>query len=127
MQLRHEPAALILTRQALPTLDRTQVRVGRGPGARAPTCSPMPRAASPTCILMATGSEVSLCVAAHEELAAGRHQEPRGEHALAGSSSSSQPQEYRDAVLPPSVTARVSVELGSTLGWERYVGTHGPT
>ena len=75
---------------------------------------------------MGTGSEVSLCLAAHEQLVA------EGVKSRVVSMPSwevfeHQPREYRDQVLPPSVTARVSVELGSTLGWSQYVGTTGRT
>ena len=79
----------------------------------------------PEVLLIATGSEVSLCVAAHEQLA------KEGIRSRVVSMPSwemfeHQPQEYRDSVLPPAVTARVSVEQASTFGWERYVGTTGP-
>jgi transketolase len=75
-------------------------------------------------LLLATGSEVALCIAAHEQLVA------EGVRSRVVSMPSwemfeHQPQEYRDSVIPPAVTARVSVEKGATLGWERYVGLTG--
>src|SRR5262249_37442260 len=120
-QLRHVPAVLVLSRQALPTLDRTKyaaasglekwayIRAGEG---------------QPQVLLMATGSEVSLCVDAYEKLKA------EGIKARVVSMPSwelfeQQTQEYKDSVLPPAVTARVSVEQASTFGWERYVGRRG--
>ena len=85
---------------------------------------PMRRAATPEVILIATGSEVCLVVEAHETLVA------QGIRSRVVSMPSwdifeHQPQEYRDSVLPPKVTARIAVEQGSTLGWERYVGATG--
>jgi transketolase len=123
MQLRHEPVCLILTRQALPTLDRTKYAPASGLARGAYVLADAPGGA-PELILIGTGSEVALCVAAHEELVAA------GVRSRVVSMPSwelfdDQPQEYRDAVLPPSVTARVSVEKGSTIGWERYVGAGG--
>ena len=81
-------------------------------------------AAKPEVILIGTGSEVALCVAAHELLT------KEGIRSRVVSMPSwelfdDQPAEYRDAVLPPAVTARVAVEQASTLGWERYVGSGG--
>ncbi|MEW5989395.1 MAG: transketolase C-terminal domain-containing protein, partial [Chloroflexota bacterium] len=78
----------------------------------------------PDALLLATGSEVSLCIQAYEQLAA------EGIRARVVSMPSwelfeQQSQEYKDSVLPPAVTARISVEKGSTLGWERYVGPGG--
>jgi transketolase len=75
-------------------------------------------------VLLATGSEVALCIAAHEQLAA------EGVRSRVVSMPSwelfeRQPQEYKDTVIPPSVTARVSVEQAATLGWDRYVGLTG--
>ena len=96
MKLHHEPAALVLTRQAVPTLDRTQVRPGRGRGPRAPTSWPTPPDGKPDVLLLATGSEVSLCVEAYEKLTA------EGVKARVVSMPSwelfdDQPPEYRDA------------------------------
>ena len=115
---------MVLSRQPLPTLDRTRLarRVRRG--ARARTCSPMRRGGAPEVILIATGSEVSLAVDAHDLLVAG------GIRSRVVSMPSwdvfeQQPQAYRDSVLPPAITARVAIEQASTFGWERYVGSRG--
>jgi transketolase len=123
LQLRHEPAALILSRQALPTIDRTRYASAAGVAKGAYVLADPP-AGDPEVLLLATGSEVSLCLTAHEQLVAG------GVRSRVVSMPSwelfeQQPQAYRDSVLPPAVTARVSVELAATLGWERYVGTAG--
>lgn len=125
-QLRHQPVALILTRQAVPTVDRTKYAsadgVQRGAYVLADSGDGLPEV-----ILLGTGSEVSLCLAAYEQLNA------EGIKARVVSMPSwelfeqhcrSTP-DYRTEVLPESVTARVSVEKASTLGWTRYVGTHG--
>jgi transketolase len=123
LQFRHEPACLILSRQALPTLDRTKYAAASGL-ARGAYVLADASGADPEVLLLATGSEVSLCVAAHELLA------QDGVRSRVVSIPSwevfdRQDQTYKDAVLPPSVRARVSVEQGSTLGWERYVGSAG--
>ena len=123
LQFRHEPVCLILTRQALPTLDRTKYAAASGLAKGAYVLAD-PKDGAPEVLLLATGSEVSLCVAAHEQLA----QEGIRSRVVSMPSweiFESQPQEYRDAVLPPGVTARVSVEQASTFGWERYVGITG--
>jgi transketolase len=123
MPLRHEPVALVLTRQAVPTLDRTKYApasgVARGGYVLADAAD-----GDPEVILMASGSEVSLVVSAYEALAAD------GVRARVVSMPcwelfDEQPQEYRDRVLPPSVTARVAVEQAATMGWDRYVGSGG--
>ena len=122
-KLRHEPVALILSRQALPTLDRTKYAPASGLERGAYVLTDPPDG-KPEVILMATGSEVYLCVDAHEKLKA------EGIKARVVSIPSwelfeRQPQPYKDTVLPPKVTARVSVEQASTLGWERFVGSTG--
>jgi transketolase len=122
-QLRHEPVALILTRQALPTLDRTKYAAASGLAKGAYVLADAADG-RPDVLLLATGSEVSLCVEAYERLKA------EGVKARVVSMPcwelfEHQPAEYRAAVLPPSVTARVSVEQASTFGWERYVGYTG--
>ena len=122
-QLRHEPVALVLTRQALPTFDRSKVAPAAGVARGAYVLADPPDGA-PQVLLLATGSEVSLCVAARDQLARD------GIRARVVSMPSwelfeKQPQEYREDVLPPTVTARVSVEQAGTLGWSRYVGPGG--
>ncbi len=123
MQLRHQPAVLALSRQALPTFDRTKYAPAAGV-ARGAYVMADPADGAPEIILIASGSEVALIVAAHEALSAG------GVRSRIVSMPSwdifeDQPQAYRDAVLPPAVKRRLAVEQGSTLGWERYVGDQG--
>ena len=123
MQLRHEPAVLALSRQPLPTLDRSKYAPASGL-ARGAYVLADPPGGKPEVILIASGSEVSLCVNAHEELLA------QGIRSRVVSMPSwdifeHQPQAYRDSVLPPDVTARVAVEQASTFGWDRYVGWSG--
>jgi transketolase len=123
LALQHRPAVLALSRQALPTLDRTKYAPASGV-ARGAYVLADAAGGKPEVILIATGSELSLAVQAHEALVA------EGIRSRVVSMPSwaifdEQPQEYRDAVLPPAVTARVAVEQASTLGWERYVGTSG--
>jgi transketolase len=121
--LRHEPVALVLTRQALPTLDRSKYAPASGLEKGAYVLADAP-GAKPEVLLIATGSEVSLCVAAHETLI------KEGIRSRVVSMPSwelfdRQLVEYQDAVLPTSVKARVAVEQATTLGWERYVGSGG--
>jgi transketolase len=123
IQLRHQPAILALSRQPLPTLDRSKYAAASGVGCGAYVLGDAPDG-SPEVILIASGSEVSICVKAHEELLA------EGIRSRVVSMPSwdifeHQTLEYQDSVLPPEVTARVAVEQGSTLGWERYVGRSG--
>ncbi len=123
MQLRHEPAVLALSRQPLPTLDRSRYAPASGVARGAYVLGDAPDG-KPEVILIASGSEVSLCVKAHEELLA------EGIRSRVVSMPSwdifeHQTQEYQDSVLPPDVTARVAVEQASTFGWERYVGRSG--
>jgi transketolase len=123
MQLRHQPAVLVLSRQPLPTLDRKKYAPASGVTRGAYVLGDAP-GGNPEVILIASGSEVSLAVDAHEKLVADgirsrvvsmpswdifEHQTP----------------EYQDEVLPPQVTARVAVEQASTFGWERYIGRTG--
>ena len=121
--LRHQPACLVLSRQKLPTLDRTRYACARGLSRGAYVLADAVDA-SPELILIGTGSEVSLCVEAYETLC------NEGIRARVVSMPSwelfeQQEKAYRDRVLPPSVAARVSVEQGSVVGWERYVGASG--
>jgi transketolase len=123
MTTRRHPIALILTRQALPTLDRTRYGSAAGVAKGAYVLADAP-GGQPDVILLASGSEVSLCVSAIDILAA------EGIHARVVSMPSwelfeQQGREYRDSVLPPSVVPRVAVEQASTLGWSRYVGESG--
>jgi len=123
MQFQHEPALLVLTRQALPTFDRARYAPASGLARGAYVLAQNP-GAQPDVLLLATGSEVSLCVEAFEQLS------KEGIQARVVSMPSwelfaRQDQSYRDSVLPPEVKARVSVEMASTFGWERYVGMSG--
>ncbi|MGH2590144.1 MAG: transketolase [Actinomycetota bacterium] len=128
MELQHEPVALILSRQPLPTLDRSTYAsadgVRHGGYVLADPGSDGGKGGNPDVILIATGSEVALAVDAYERLVAD------GVRARVVSLPSwelfdAQPPEYRDEVLPPGVTARVAIEQASTLGWDRYVGPNG--
>jgi transketolase len=123
LQLRHKPAVLVLSRQPLPTLDRSRYAPASGVARGAYVLADAP-GGNPEVILIASGSEVSLVVDAHEALLAG------GIRSRVVSMPSwdifeDQSQEYRDTVLPPAVKARVAIEQASTFGWERYVGTTG--
>jgi transketolase len=116
------PVGLMLTRQKLPVLDRATLAPASGleQGAYVLT----ENGPSPQAIVIATGSEVSLALAAHEALA----RDGIGCRVVSMPSwelFEAQPREYRDAVLPPHVHARVSVEAASPFGWERYVGRDG--
>ncbi|MDQ6672473.1 MAG: transketolase, partial [Chloroflexota bacterium] len=123
MPLRHEPVVLVLSRQALPTLDRSVYASASGVARGAYVLADAPDG-KPDVLLLATGSEVALCIAAYEELKA------EGVKARVVSMPSwelfeEQSEEYRASVLPPGVTARVAVEAASTFGWERYAGSGG--
>jgi len=123
MQLRHEPAVLVLSRQPLPTLDRKKYAPASGVARGAYVLADAP-GGDPEVVLIASGSEVSLAVEAHEKLIA------EGIRSRVVSMPSwdifeHQTQEYQDSVLPPSLVARVAVEQASTFGWERYIGKRG--
>jgi transketolase len=123
MKLHHEPAVLVLTRQAVPTIDRGKYAPASGLGHGAYILADASDG-KPDVLLLATGSEVVLCLEAHERL------KSEGIKARVVSMPSwelfdDQPREYRDRVLPPDVTARVSVEQASTFGWAKYVGATG--
>jgi len=123
IRLRHEPAVLALSRQPLPTLDRAKYAPASGLARGAYVLADIP-GGNPEVILIASGSEVSLAVQAHEKLVAD------GIRSRVVSMPSweifdHQTQEYRDTVLPPHVKARVALEQASSFGWERYVGTGG--
>ena len=120
-QSRHHPVVLVLSRQAMPTLDRTKYASAAGltKGAYVVADSQ-----SPEVILIGTGTEVSLCVAAHEKLVAAGIKS-RVVSMPSWELFEEQDAAYRDAVLPPAITARVVVEQASNFGWERYVGRTG--
>jgi transketolase len=124
-RLQHEPVALILTRQALPTLDRTKYAAASGTARGAYVLADAP-SGKPEVILIGTGSEVSLCIDAYEKL------KSEGVQARVVSMPSweifeRQDAAYKESVLPAAVTARVSVEMAATFGWERWVGLKGRT
>ena len=123
LQLRHQPAAIALSRQPLPTFDRDRYASAVGVARGAYVMADAPDG-PPEIILIASGSEVSLIVEAHEELAS------QGIRSRVVSMPSwdifeHQPQSYRESVLPPEIKARIAVEQGSVLGWDRYVGVGG--
>ena len=123
MQLKHEPAALVLTRQALPTFDRSKYAPAAGVAKGAYILADASDG-KPEVILIATGSEVALCVTAFEQL------KSEGIKARVVSIPSwdifeKQSDDYKKQVLPPTVKARVSVEAASTFGWSQYVGPTG--
>jgi transketolase len=123
MKLTHEPAVLILSRQAMPTLDRTKYADASGLARGAYVLGDAP-GGNPEVILMASGSEVGLAVEAHEKLLA-EGIRSRVVSMPSWDIFSHQSQEYRDSVLTPNVRARVAVEQASTFGWERYTGLDG--
>ncbi len=123
MKLQHEPAALVLTRQAVPTFDRTKYASAEGVAKGGYVLADAP-GGKPQVILMATGSEVSICLDAYEKL------KTEGIRARVVSMPSwnifeHQPSEYREQVLPPDVKARIAVEQASPFGWSQYVGLEG--
>ena len=123
MQLHHEPAVLVLSRQALPTIDRSIYASAAGVAQGAYTLADADDS-KPEVLLLATGSEVALCLQAYEQL------KQEGIRARVVSMPSwelfeRQSQDYRDRVLPPGVTARVAVEQASVLGWAHYTGLKG--
>lgn len=123
MQHTDGPVSLVLTRQAIPTFDRSKFGAATGVAKGAYVLADAPEG-QPDVILIGTGSEVALCVSAWEKLNA------EGIKARVVSMPSwelfeAQDAAYRESVLPAKVTARVSVEMASTFGWERYVGAKG--
>lgn len=123
MELRHEPTVLILSRQAMPTVDRTKYGAANGLHRGAYVLADAPKG-KPEVILMATGTEVGMCMQAYEQLI------KDGVAARLVSMPSwelfeKQNEQYRDSVLPPDVTARIAVEQASTFGWSHYVGRRG--
>jgi transketolase len=123
MRIKDRPVSLVLTRQALATLDRTKYAPASGVSRGAYVLADAPDG-RPDVLLLATGSEVSLCIRAYEQL------KSEGIKARVISMPSwelfeSQSQEYRDSVFLTEITARVAVEEASTFGWERYTGLQG--
>jgi transketolase len=123
IQSLHSPASLVLTRQTMPTYDRTKYAPASGVAKGAYVFADAD-GGKPDVILMGTGSELHLCVEAYEKLKA------EGIKARVVSMPSwelfeKQDAAYKESVLPPNVTARVSVEMAATFGWERYVGPKG--
>ncbi len=123
MQLKHEPAALVLSRQAMPTFDRSKYGAASGVAKGAYILADASDG-KPEVILMGTGSEVSLCVSAYEQLKA------EGVKARVVSMPSwdlfeAQSADYKAQVLPPDIKARVAVEQAATFGWSKYVGPTG--
>ena len=123
LQHKHGPATLVLTRQPLPTFDRSKYGSASGVAKGAYVLADAP-GGKPDAILIGTGSEVSLCFSAYEKLTA------EGIKARVVSMPSwelfeRQDAAYKESVLPANVTARVSVEMASTFGWDRYVGPKG--
>jgi transketolase len=124
MQLRHEPSCLILSRQAIPTLDRTKYASAEGTRYGAYVLADAASSDGQLdVLLMGTGSEVALCVAAYEQLTA------EGIRARVVSMPSwelfeQQDEAYKEKIIPARVKARVAVELASKLGWDRYVTSH---
>jgi len=123
LQLRHKPAVMLLSRQPLPTFDRTEFAPASGLARGAYIMAEAP-GGTPEVILIASGSEVALAVEAHRDLVS------QGIRSRVVSIPSwdifeRQPRSYREEVLPPGVKSRIAIEQGSELGWERYVGAQG--
>jgi transketolase len=119
----HQPVAMVLTRQDVPIIDRSRYASADGLR-RGGYVLADPDDGDPEVILIATGSEVALAIAAHEKLIADGMRS-RIVSLPCWELFDRQEQSYRDEVLPPEITARVSIEEASTLGWERFVGTRG--
>jgi transketolase len=122
-QQKHRPTTLVLSRQAIPTLDRTKYAAASGVAKGAYVLADA-EGGKPQVILIGTGSELSLCIEAYEKLKA------EGVKARVVSMPSQeifneQDAAYKESVLPSNVTARVSVEMAATFGWERYTGNKG--
>jgi transketolase len=123
IRLEHQPACLVLSRQPLPTLDRKRYASAAGVARGAYVLADAEKG-RPAVIMIGTGSEVALCIEAYEKL------KQEGIAARVVSMPSwelfeQQDRAYRDNVLPPDITARVSIEEGSVIGWDRYVGSTG--
>jgi transketolase len=123
LQHKHGPSTLVLTRQAMPTFDRSKYAPASGVAKGAYVLADPP-AGKPDVILMASGSEVSLCVDAGEKLSAAGIK-TRVVSMPSWELFEQQDSAYKESVLPAGVTARVSVEMASVFGWERYAGAKG--
>ena len=123
MRLTDRPAALVLSRQALPTLDRGKYASAAGVAKGAYVLADPPDG-KPDVILLATGSEVTLCVNAFEQLKR-ESVKARVVSMPSWELFEQQSREYQDSVIPPGVMARVSVEQAATFGWTRYTGRGG--
>ena len=123
MQLQRQPVVLALTRQAVPTLDRTRYASAAGLAKGAYVLADASDG-NPDVLLLTSGSEVSLCVEAYEQLK-GEGMKARVVSMPSWELFEQQSQAYRDSVIPPGVTARVSVEQATTFGWSQYVGLKG--
>ena len=123
MPLRHEPVVLVLSRQPLPTIDRTKYAPAAGLARGAYVLADAPNG-KPEVILIATGSEIALAVEAHEALI-GEGVQARVVSMPSWDIFEHQSKDYRESVLPRAVTARVAIEQASAFGWERYVGLTG--
>jgi transketolase len=123
MQVRHKPAVLVLSRQPLPTFDRSKYAAASGLSRGAYVLADPPDG-KPEVILLATGSEVALALDAYDKLLK-EGIRPRVVSMPSWDIFEEQPREYRDSVLPPSIKARVAVEQASTFGWACYVGDAG--
>ncbi len=123
MGLTHQPSCLVLSRQALPTFDRARYAAASGL-ARGAYVMADPESGPPRVILIGTGSEVQLCIGAHERLA--REGIPSRVVSMPSwELFEQQDAGYRESVLPPAITARVAVEQGTVIGWDRYAGSTG--
>ena len=123
LRLQHQPACLILSRQPLPTLDRSRFASAAGVARGAYVLADL-GGTPPKVILIGTGSEVSLCVTARERLAAEKIK-ARVVSMPSWELFERQDEQYRKRVLPPQIRARVTVEAGSVIGWDRYAGASG--
>jgi transketolase len=122
IEYKNGPIALLLTRQKLPTIDRTKYPSADNLARGAYTL--VENSPAPDILLIGTGSEVQLALGAYEQLI------KEGVNARVISMPSwelfeRQPKEYRDSVLPPNVKRRIAIEAGATMGWEKYVGDSG--
>jgi transketolase len=123
MPFKHNPVAMVLSRQAMPTLDRTKYAPASGV-AKGGYILADAQGGKPQVILIGTGSELSLCVSAYEKLT-GDGIRVRVVSMPSTDIFDRQDDAYKNSVLPPDITARVSVEAASVFGWERYVGLQG--